>query len=572
MLRPSHTLIVAPDRQAVGSHVPSGRSKVSTTRRHSDGRRQRVAHTHWRQSLPAYGVCAALLLYAVSLQMLSAGTALWLIAGMALSLLGLKLLARQTHYLHRHDPGLHVPLAALSLALLIGIEAGAGPARAEILAATLPALLLAAVYLRRARICWALAVAALAGGMTLLALRRAGWHTDTAAWLFIGALCLGFAMLYRGPRRMVKRMRWQALDIWVRSTETHQRTFILRFVVGAFNCVVSVVALNLALAGGISHDAQAVQWVNWLSALVITLFYVVFRSGLNKRLADPSMTEQQIQASITFLAFGYYLAGEGEGIALVMLIIMLMFGMFSTTSRKIVRSGVYGLIVFGIAMLAVYHGSDDPHARRLQWMHFGVLAVILPTVFMLAGQLAGLRASLRKRKEALSEALTRIQELATRDELTGLINRRHMLEQLALQQQRALRADTCFCLCLVDLDFFKQVNDVHGHGVGDEVLVAFSKLASASLRETDLIARWGGEEFLVMLPDAECQSAQQVIERMRQAIGQARLSASVPELVTTFSAGMVCSLPGEPLPQVIERADRLLYQAKAAGRNRTVTT
>ncbi len=569
MLRSSHTLITAPDSQAVGKLRQSGRPPLPE-RLGMDDRRQQVAHAHLRQAWPAHVLCAVLMLYAVGLQMLPTAVAFWLIGGMLLSLTGLWLLASQAHYTHRHDPGLHVPLAALSLALLAGIAVWRGPAQVEVLAATLPALLLAACHLKRLRTCWALALLAVLAGMTLLALRRAGWHTNEAAWGLIGTVSAGFLALYLNPARPIKRLRWQALDTWVRSKETNQRTFILRYIVGAFNCMVAVVALNLALSAGISHDTEAVRWVTWLSAVVVTVFYVVLRSGLNKRLADPSMTEQEIQVSITFLAFGYYLAGEGEGIALVMLIIMLMFGMFSTTSRKIVRSGIYGLIVFGIAMLAVYHGTADPHARRLQWMHFGMLAVILPTVFMLAGQLAGLRASLRKRKEALSEALSRIQELATRDELTGLINRRHMLEQLALQQQRALRSNTCFCLCLIDLDLFKQVNDVHGHGVGDEVLVGFSKMASESLRETDMIARWGGEEFLLMLPDADCQAAEQVIERMRQAVSEARLSSKVPDLATTFSAGLVCSPPNEPLTLAIERADRLLYQAKAAGRNRTL--
>jgi len=125
-----------------------------------------------------------------------------------------------------------------------------------------------------------------------------------------------------------------------------------------------------------------------------------------------------------------------------------------------------------------------------------------------------------------------------------------------------------FCLAILDLDHFKRVNDTHGHGVGDDVLRNFAQIAQKALRDTDVLARWGGEEFLMLLNDTTTEQAQVGLERVRDMVAGAPMSASVPELRATFSAGLTAYDCTEPLDACIERADRALYAAKAAGRNR----
>ena len=121
-----------------------------------------------------------------------------------------------------------------------------------------------------------------------------------------------------------------------------------------------------------------------------------------------------------------------------------------------------------------------------------------------------------------------------------------------------------------DLDHFKQINDRHGHAIGDAVLQAFAQVAPTALAATDQLARWGGEEFLLLLNDTTAEQAQIGLDRVRELLVDARLSNDVPELRATFSAGLTAYDAGEPLDVCIERADRALYEAKAAGRNRTV--
>ncbi len=123
---------------------------------------------------------------------------------------------------------------------------------------------------------------------------------------------------------------------------------------------------------------------------------------------------------------------------------------------------------------------------------------------------------------------------------------------------------------MIDIDHFKSINDCHGHGVGDEVLQAIARLISGMLRDSDQVARWGGEEFLVMLPNTRPDEAVVVIDRIRQALMRSGVSRTVPDLRVTFSAGVTAVGPQDSLPAAVGHADQALYQAKAAGRDRTV--
>jgi len=536
----------------------------------SGGRAKRVAQGRLLGSALAQGCALAVQIVATSLDMLPAMPVAW--AALALVVVHGLLWMRVSGVrpLPGHDPALDVPLSAIALAALISLALVGGRHRAEILAAAGPFFILASCRLKRVCASWMAAALFATAGWALITLSHIGRDTHAMSNALLAPLALWGVGMHSGVAGLARPLRLSSIDTWIRSADRQQRVFMLRYLVGAFNCAVGVTVLNIGLHYGICREPQVVQWLTWSAAVVITLFYVILRSGLNRRFSDPSMTEYQILAAISFLAMGYWLAStRGEGVAMVMLVIILMFGMFSTTPTKIGRCSVYGLLTFALAMVAVASTESEPGTVDLQWIHLVVLVVVLPTIYILASQLAQLRARLRQRKEALAEALVRIEALATRDELTGLPNRRDMLAQLAVQQQRAKRSGHSFCVCMVDIDHFKRINDVHGHGVGDDVLKAFAIAATSSLRDTDVIARWGGEVFLVMLPDTEQDVAQLAVERMHKAVG-ASMSKGMPDLAVTFSAGLVRCEPGEPISQAIERADRALYRAKSEGRHRTV--
>jgi len=171
-------------------------------------------------------------------------------------------------------------------------------------------------------------------------------------------------------------------------------------------------------------------------------------------------------------------------------------------------------------------------------------------------------------KSDLEKALHAIQELATRDELTGVHNRRHLMEMLRHEKSRCARTGAAFCISLVDIDFFKQTNDKFGHQAGDDVLCGFSRSVAQRMRASDYFGRYGGEEFLLILTDTNLEGARIVADRLRRETEQLGFSDTNPDLRISVSIGLAQHQPGDEIEQTLKRADNALYKAKAAGRNR----
>ena len=171
----------------------------------------------------------------------------------------------------------------------------------------------------------------------------------------------------------------------------------------------------------------------------------------------------------------------------------------------------------------------------------------------------------------LQRALATINELAIRDELTGSHNRRFLLGLIDREKERADRNGRPFCLCLFDIDFFKRINDTYGHAAGDLVLRRFAGAVQGQVRGTDAFGRYGGEEFLLMLPETPAPDALVLAERVRRVIAGLRCSGpetNGSEISLTVSVGVVEYRLGEAVAQAIARADEALYVAKSLGRNR----
>lgn len=153
---------------------------------------------------------------------------------------------------------------------------------------------------------------------------------------------------------------------------------------------------------------------------------------------------------------------------------------------------------------------------------------------------------------------------ATTDPLTGLYNRLRLNDVLPYEMARAERTKNALSIVMYDIDRFKAINDTFGHGAGDQVLIEISRTVARALRATDHLVRWGGEEFLLVLPDTESDRAQHVAEILRQAIANRRIE-EIGQVTSSF--GVAEYVPGEAKADLIARADQALYQAKAKGRN-----
>ncbi len=159
--------------------------------------------------------------------------------------------------------------------------------------------------------------------------------------------------------------------------------------------------------------------------------------------------------------------------------------------------------------------------------------------------------------------------LARTDALTGLANRRAFDETAQMEIQRAQRYGTPLTLILTDLDHFKAINDCYGHDAGDRVLQEFARILTSSMRTVDLVGRWGGEEFAILMPGTDLEEARQAAERMRKEVEQAEIQFATCSCRFTASFGVAAFLSDMPtLDSLLGRADLALYRAKRHGRNR----
>lgn len=181
-------------------------------------------------------------------------------------------------------------------------------------------------------------------------------------------------------------------------------------------------------------------------------------------------------------------------------------------------------------------------------------------------------AGLRKSNDELLEAYALIQQLAKVDTLTGLENRRSLMDFAEVQLKLAQRYKSFFSIILIDLDYFKKINDTYGHLIGDEILKNIAKILKESLRNVDHIGRFGGEEFIVTLPNTNLKNAFVVAEKVRDAIANFVHNIEEQIIQTTVSVGIATYNPlDDDVNQIIERADKALYQAKSSGRNCSIT-
>jgi diguanylate cyclase (GGDEF)-like protein len=174
-------------------------------------------------------------------------------------------------------------------------------------------------------------------------------------------------------------------------------------------------------------------------------------------------------------------------------------------------------------------------------------------------------AALRRQYTHTLEQARTMTHLAHTDAVTGISNRRYLNELLVKEVERARRFERAFSVILFDLDHFKNVNDAHGHGVGDQVLQNTARMIGAHLRPSDELGRWGGDEFLILSPESDAQKARQLAERLRQALAK-HPQQGIGRLTGSF--GVAASQAGEAPDALLKLADEALYRAKQSGRNR----
>ena len=224
------------------------------------------------------------------------------------------------------------------------------------------------------------------------------------------------------------------------------------------------------------------------------------------------------------------------------------------------------LYCLGVLYLVSYTAVDS-NFELLSGLAFGAL---LCGALILAGDMQALRDHLQARNAELREAMAQLQDMALKDELTGVHNRRSIMEILARQKALVDRGQQAFTLCYADLDHFKVINDRFGHAVGDVALRQFAELASSVVRNVDYVARFGGEEFLLVLVDADEETALRVAQRLADRTRNMWIPGTNDEFALTVSVGVARYQASERVDDVINRADHALYEAKHGGRDKVL--
>jgi diguanylate cyclase (GGDEF)-like protein len=340
-----------------------------------------------------------------------------------------------------------------------------------------------------------------------------------------------------------------------------------RFFMAAAASLMVIGLLFAAWLAGMLTQRAFVGAAGMIAAYVL-LFYAVLRSRINLRAGDPSLTLLQILAATVATLYVLFEADRGHGVLFLIYMVSFLFGVFRLSTRQLLGLSGFVSISYGAIVLLqarVGYSVEPFQVDLLRWL---VLTVVLCFFSVMGGYISSLRKRLADHRQELEQALARIERLATHDELTGVYNRRRLNDALDVEIKRTQRYGSALAMCLIDIDHFKSINDTYGHHAGDIVLQSLSTAVRAQVRPTDLFGRYGGEEFLMILPQTPLEGALVVAERLRRTAETLQIEGLPAGLRITVSAGVSVNRAGEPWSATLERADAALYCAKRDGRNR----
>ena len=349
-----------------------------------------------------------------------------------------------------------------------------------------------------------------------------------------------------------------------------QRLLLQRTLLASGICIGALILDVIAVRAGLMA-ARQVAMLAGFSLAGIAAFYLIIRSGVNTRLGRmSSLTYPQQIFAIIVMVWTFGIAGPVRGAVIGLLVLILMFGVFAFRPRAMLALALLALLMLAAVMIGLNRVDAAAYPLAVSAYQLGYAALALLPVYVLASQIHGLQNALRARSKSLEQAVEQIRRLAESDDLTDLLNRRAMVQAIKSKIQNRHPTPGVICLALVDIDLFKSINDRFGHQGGDDVLRIFAAVTKTALRVGDLFSRWGGEEFLLMLPDTSVEQGVECLNRVREVLAATSFDAIAPGLRVTISAGVTDLHPSDRLEAAVERADQAMYRAKQSGRDQVV--
>jgi diguanylate cyclase (GGDEF)-like protein len=330
-----------------------------------------------------------------------------------------------------------------------------------------------------------------------------------------------------------------------------------------------LIAMGLHLAFTIVFallEIESLLWLNLVSVSAYVGSLALVERGMRTLATAVVSVEVIVHAVVATRTLGW---DSGFQHYMWILVPLVFFSSIQTAHRKLLLTGAiiaaYIPLHLWLQPLAPLVAVPEHILKAL--LNFNIVCYLSATGFM---------AFIYSR--AVGETEKQLHALATTDTLTGLVNRRHLLDIADYEFARAQRHRRPLCVVLLDIDYFKSINDKLGHASGDRVLMAISQLLRTTLRTQDHVARWGGEEFLILMPEAELSMAHATAERVRLALAQTpvEVTTRAPDgtitaqsLRITATLGISEWLHNEDFDHAVARADVAMYRGKIAGRNRS---
>ena len=359
------------------------------------------------------------------------------------------------------------------------------------------------------------------------------------------------------------------------ASANRQLTRLLRFWwVSSITYVFGLILIAVEVSLGNTRSTFAV----WLGAAILgnaIVFYVLIRVAERYQYSANKLAIYQAVMAIIFITCAYGIAAPVRGVTLSFLSVVLLFCAFALSPVQAYQLSLFAIFFVGIGMFAMSAADPITYPASTELVHFLAMSSVIIGVVFLIGQFNQLRArllsrnlELEKQRVELASALERLEVIASRDELTQLVNRRQMMQLLSAEEKCSANRLLMTAVALIDIDHFKLINDRYGHEAGDEALRCFSRRVSDTLRAKDTIARWGGEEFLLMMPSTGSTVAVSVLERVRESVCASPIDVGGVRVDVTFSAGIAMLRPEDVFEDAIRRADQAMFEAKNSGRNR----
>ncbi len=300
------------------------------------------------------------------------------------------------------------------------------------------------------------------------------------------------------------------------------------------------------------------KWDLTLAMVIFALFIISFR--YTKLLTEETRWKLAIEtcAIVFFITWAVYNTGGIESPLINLYLLVIMF------SALTLGKGITVLVFFLVTVVYFYLAHNIYTENAVSYTVFGEV-MILFCPYLLAGYVTTLLAAdLQNAREGLAE-------LSNTDEMTGLKNRRAFNYEFSTEVKKALRYKRPFAVMMLDADDLKVANDQYGHIVGDKLIVTLAQVIRDSVRETDILARYGGDEFVIMLPETDGENALIVAERIKEAVQNTSFSANGDRISSTLSIGIACFPDdSDKTEEIVKLADKALYESKNKGKN-TIT-